>query len=229
MKELFHFDIETAGNYPDYQSFLESDGRGAKLFEQKFNKMGWLEKYGSIESAYKENAGIITTYGRIVCISCGYIDSDGNNRISSFYGDDEKDIVNSFNNAMKKIEKKLFDVCGFRVIYFDIPWVLHKLTKYGIEPANILQTIDKKPWDMRVVDMSDDWRGKFAWSYSFDELAYELDVESPKAKFDGSQVHDAYWRGDINSIKEYCEKDVEVSIEVSKKIYFINQYSKSGF
>lgn len=82
---------------------------------------------------------------------------------------------------------------------------------------------------MRVVDMSDDWRGKFAWSYSFDELAYELGVESPKAKFDGSQVHDAYWSGDINSIKEYCEKDVEVSIEVSKKIYFINQYSKSGF
>jgi predicted PolB exonuclease-like 3'-5' exonuclease len=219
MKELFHIDIETAGNYPDYNTFLLSDERGAKLFEKKYHKMMWEDKYGDIHSAYKENAGIITTYGRIVCISCGYIDSNGVNRISSFYGDNELEIVNNFSEAIKKVEKKAFDICGFRVLYFDIPWVLHKLTKYGIRPADILQTIDKKPWDMRVVDMSDDWRGKFAWAYSFDELAYELGVESPKAKFDGSQVHDAFWRGDIDSIKEYCEKDVEVSIEVSKKLY----------
>lgn len=51
MKELFHFDIETAGNYPDYNTFLEKDERGAKLFEKKFNKMCWSEKYGTIESA----------------------------------------------------------------------------------------------------------------------------------------------------------------------------------
>jgi len=217
--ELFHFDIETAGQYKDYDSFLDNDERGARLFMNKYEKMNWHEKYTDINEAYLENAGIISTYGRIVCISFGYIDNEGNNKISSFYGDDEQDIVNSFNNLLKKIETKSFNLSGFRINHFDIPWVLHKLHKYGIEPANMIYLYDKKPWDMRITDMSDDWKGKFAWAFSFDEMCYELDVVSPKDIINGSDVHKYYWSGKIEQIKTYCEKDVNSSIEVSKKLY----------
>jgi predicted PolB exonuclease-like 3'-5' exonuclease len=217
--ELFHFDIETAGQYKDYDTFLDNDERGARLFMGKYEKMNWSEKYADVNEAYIENAGIISTYGRIVCISFGYIDNEGNNKISSFYGDDEQDIVNSFNNLLKKIETKSFNLSGFRINHFDIPWVLHKLHKYGIEPANMIYLYDKKPWDLRVVDMSDDWKGKFAWAFSFDEMCYELDVVSPKDIINGSDVHKYYWSGKIDQIKTYCEKDVNSSIEVSKKLY----------
>ena len=217
--ELFHFDIETAGQYKDYDTFLDNDERGARLFMGKYEKMNWSEKYTDINEAYLENAGIISTYGRIVCISFGYIDNEGNNKISSFYGDDEQDIVNSFNNLLKKIETKSFNLSGFRINHFDIPWLLHKLHKYGIEPANMIYLYDKKPWDLRVVDMSDDWKGKFAWAFSFDEMCYELDVVSPKDIINGSDVHKYYWSGKIEQIKTYCEKDVHSSIEVSKKLY----------
>ena len=217
--ELFHFDIETAGQYKDYDTFLDNDERGARLFLGKYEKMNWSEKYADVNEAYIENAGIISTYGRIVCISFGYIDNEGNNKISSFYGDDEQDIVNSFNNLLKKIETKSFNLSGFRVNYFDLPWILHKLHKYGIEPANMIYLYDKKPWDLRVVDMSDDWKGKFAWAFSFDEMCYELGVVSPKDIINGSDVHKYYWSGKIEQIKTYCEKDVNSSIEVSKKLY----------
>jgi predicted PolB exonuclease-like 3'-5' exonuclease len=139
--------------------------------------------------------------------------------IRSFYGDDERDIVESFNNLLKKIETKSYNLCGFRINYFDIPWVLHKLHKYEIEPANMIYLYDKKPWDMRMVDMSDDWKGRFAWAFSFDELSYELGINSPKESMNGSQVHEYYWKGRVEDVKTYCEKDVEVSIEVSKKLY----------
>jgi predicted PolB exonuclease-like 3'-5' exonuclease len=217
--ELFFFDIETCGEHKDYNTFLDTDERGARLFLGKYEKMNWSEKYADVNEAYIENAGIISTYGRIVCISFGYIDNEGNNKISSFYGDDEQDIVNSFNNLLKKIETKSFNLSGFRINHFDIPWVLHKLHKYGIEPANMIYLYDKKPWDLRVVDMSDDWKSRFAWAFSFDELAYELGINSPKDAMNGSQVHKYYWSGRIEDIKTYCEKDVEVSIEVSKRIY----------
>lgn len=217
--ELFHFDIETVGQYKDYDTFLDNDERGARLFLGKYEKMNWSEKYADVNEAYIENAGIISTYGRIVCISFGYIDNEGNNKISSFYGDDEQDIVNSFNNLLKKIETKSFNLSGFRINHFDIPWLLHKLHKYGIEPANMIYLYDKKPWDLRVVDMSDDWKGKFAWAFSFDEMCYELDVVSPKDIINGSDVHKYYWSGKIEQIKTYCEKDVHSSIEVSKKLY----------
>ncbi len=218
-QDLFHMDIETAGEFPDWETFKSNDLRGAKLFEGKYNKMNWVEKYGSVDEAYLDNAGIVSTYGRIVCISFGFLDDKGEKKIRSIYGDDEKDIVESFNNLLKKIEKKNFNLSGFRILHFDLPWILHKLHKYGIEPANIIYMYDKKPWDMRITDMSDDWKQKFAWAFSFDEVVYELGLESPKALMDGSKVHQYYWNGRIEDIKTYCEKDISSSIDCSLKIY----------
>jgi predicted PolB exonuclease-like 3'-5' exonuclease len=217
--ELFHFDIETTGQHPDFDTFKSKDQRGSKLFEGKYHKMKWDEKYDSLNDAYCDNAGIISTYGKIVCISFGYIDNTGEKKISSFYGDDERDIVDSFNNLLKKIETKSFNISGFRINHFDIPWVLHKLHKYGIKPADIIYMYDKKPWDMRVTDMSDDWKQKFAWAFSFDEMCYELGVPSPKDDMNGSEVHHVYWSGGIEKVKEYCEKDVSSSIDASLKLY----------
>ncbi len=217
--ELFVFDIETCGSYPDFNTFLNEDDRGAKLFKSKYDKLNWSDKYESIDRAYIENAGIISTYGKICCISFGFIDESGNKKISSFYGEDEFDIVNSFNELLKRIEKKQFNLSGFRINYFDIPWILHKLHKFGIKPADIIYLYNKKPWDLRIVDMSDDWKSKFAWSFSFDEVCYELKIDSPKDKISGSDVHNKYWMGNYVEIKEYCEKDVIASIELSKIIY----------
>ena len=217
--ELFHFDIETVGEHPDFDTFKMADDRGSKLFESKFNKMRWDEKYESVNDAYINNAGIISTYGKIVCISFGYIDSNGSKQIRSFYGDDERDIVNSFNDLLKKIETKSFNLSGFRILHFDIPWVLHKLHKYGIKPSNMISMYDKKPWDMRITDMADDWKQKFAWSFSFDEMCYELGVPSPKEFLNGSEVHHTYWSGGVEKVKDYCEKDVDSSIDAGIKLY----------
>ena len=219
MNDFFMFDIETCGEYPDYNTFLREDERGAKLFESKFKKMGWESKYENVETAYLESAGIISTYGKICCISFGYVNDSGDNQIKSFYGEDEREIVNNFNELLKKIETKAFKLSGFRVFSFDIPFILHKLHKYGIKPANIIYLYDKKPWDSRIVDIADDWKGKFAWAFSFDEVAYELGIKSPKENMNGSEVHEYYHKGKLEDIKRYCEMDINASIEVSKKLY----------
>ena len=219
MNDFFMFDIETCGEYADYTTFLREDERGAKLFESKFKKMGWESKYENVETAYLESAGIISTYGKICCISFGYVSDSGEKQIRSFYGEDEREIVNKFNELLKKIETKKFKLSGFRINYFDIPFVLHKLHKYGIKPADIIYLYDKKPWDVRIVDIADDWKQKFAWAFSFDEVAYELGINSPKENMNGSEVHEYYHKGKLEDIKRYCEMDVDVSIEVSKKLY----------
>ena len=216
--ELFMFDIETVGEYKDYQTFLLNDERGAKLFEAKWKRMKWDEKF-SLEDSYLDQAGIISTYGKICCISFGYVDGNGGKQIRSFYGEDERYIVESFNNLLKKIEKKSFNLSGFRINYFDIPWVLHKLHKYEITPADIIRPYEKKPWEMRVVDMADDWKQKFAYAYSFDEMCYEIGVASPKVNMDGSLVHEYYHAGRLDEIRDYCEMDVSSSIDAGLKLY----------
>lgn len=217
--ELFHFDIECASQYKDFDTFKLNDIIGAKLFENKFEKMNWKDKYSSIDDAYSDQAGIITTYGRICCISFGYINNEGESMISSYYGEDEKEIVTKFNNLLMKIEKKNFNLCGFRILYYDIVFLLHKLHKYKIKPANIIYLYNKKPWETRITDMAEDWKLKFAWQSSFDEVCYELGIESPKDQMSGKEVTSKYWDGKVEEIKNYCEKDVKASIEVSKYLY----------
>jgi len=72
---------------------------------------------------------------------------------------------------------------------------------------------------LRIVDISDDWKQKFAYIFSFDEVCYELGVSSPKDKMNGSDVHIKYWENKIDEIREYCEKDVSSSIDIGKIIY----------
>jgi predicted PolB exonuclease-like 3'-5' exonuclease len=217
-ENLFHLDIETCGLYKDIDEFKINDERGYLLFERKCKKMGWDQKE-EISESYLNQSSIMSTYGKICCISFGYLDLNGSNQIRSLYGDDEFDIVNSFNELLKKIEKKNFSLCGFRIMAFDIPWILHKLHKYDIKPADIILPYDKKPWEMRIVDMSESWKLKFAYSYSFDETAYELDLNSSKINMDGSLVHQYYYSNKIDDIKNYCEDDIRLSIEMSKKLF----------
>ncbi len=217
--ELFHFDIETCGQYSDFKTFEECDQKGAKLFRDKYKKLNLEVKFPDISDAYLDQSPIIPTYGQICCISFGFVDNDGKTKIHSFSGNKEKEIVNSFNDLLKKIELKSFKLSGYRINYFDIPWILHKLHKYSIDPANIIYVYDKKPWETRIVDMADDWKQKFAYMFSFDEMCYELGVTSPKEKMSGSLVHSKFWEGNHNEIMEYCEMDVNACIEVSKLIY----------
>lgn len=218
MKELFMFDIETTGEYKSFDEFKANDERGANLFEGKWKRMRWDEKF-SLEDSYLDQAGIMSTYGRICCISFGYLDNNGQKQIRSFYGEDEKYIVESFNNLLKKIEKKDFSLSGFRILNFDIVWILHKLHKYEITPAEIIRPYEKKPWDMRIIDMADDWKQKFAYAFSFDEMCYELGVASPKVSMDGSLVHEYYHAGRLDEIRDYCEMDVSSSIDAGLKLY----------
>lgn len=221
MRDLFHFDIETCGSYPNFTEFKLNDQIGSELFEKKYEKMKWSEKYGSIEQAYLEQAGVISTFGRICCISYGFKHED-NSRITSSYGTDEEKILIDFKEVLERVEKKNYDICGFRIWYFDIPFILHKMHRHDITPPEILRIYDKKPWETRVRDISEDWRQKFAWSFSFDEVCYELGIESPKQDMNGSMVHEMFWSHDPNNmemIKTYCESDVRASIDVENKIY----------
>jgi predicted PolB exonuclease-like 3'-5' exonuclease len=41
---------------------------------------------------------------------------------------------------------------------------------------------------------------------------------SSKGDLDGSKVKEAYWNGEIERIKTYCEKDVEVAKDLAVRL-----------
>lgn len=219
-RDLFHFDIETTAQYESFYHLEQVDKRGADLFRNKY-EWTWSDKYSSVEEAYLDKAGVLSTYGKIICISFGFLDNNNIPKIKSFYGHDEYEIVNSFNDLLLKIEKKNFNLAGYKILQFDIPYILHKMHKYGIKPADIINPYDKKPWDLRITDLAEEWKQKSLWPIYLDEVAYELGIDSSKDEITGKEVNKAYWenKNNIELIKDYCEKDVNVCIEIEKKIY----------
>lgn len=218
-REFFYLDSESRGKYKSLEDLKNNDKRGYDLFMKRYKKNEWESKYSSPEEAYIENAPIFSTFGSICCISFAYIDNKGDRHISSFYGEDERKILEDFNNLMIKVSQKNFNLFGFRLLYFDIPWILHKLHLYGIKPADIFDIYDKKPWEMRIVDMAELWKQKFAYSNTFDEVAYELGIPSPKESMSGHDVHQFFWDGRLEEIKKYCESDVNCLIDCSEKLF----------
>jgi len=48
-----------------------------------------------------QNAGIFIEFGKIVCISCGFINGNGV-RLTSFYGEDKKILLQEFAHLQNK-------------------------------------------------------------------------------------------------------------------------------
>ena len=221
-KDLFYFDIETTGKYKDYQTCLLEDPKGAELFEKKYHKNDWMkENSPTVDDAYKNFAGLFSTYGKIVCVSFGYFTKKNENgyTVNSIYGDDEEKIINEFSELLSKVSKKGMYLSGYVINAFDIPFVVHKILKYKAPLPSILNLYDKKPWEVSIFDLADKWKYQTKYYASLDEVCYELGIESPKNDINGSEVHKVYWyNNDLERIKMYCEKDVLSTMKVGKRL-----------
>lgn len=222
-KNLFYFDIETVGNHENLSSFQENDETGYQMFTKKYLKSRWMqEKDESLEDSYLNNAPIYSTYGKIVCISFGYFHDKTmrGQTVSSLVGTDEHEIVSRFSELLEKVSKKHMLLSGYFVKSFDIPWVIHKMTKYGLELPRIIDFYGKKPWDIPVVDLAEEWKQQFKNSVTLNEVAYELGVLCTDDEIDGKKVHDVYWKEkNMDKIKRHCECDIINSMRIAERMF----------
>ena len=221
-KNLFYFDIETVGQYKTINSLQANDEKGYLLFKNKYENNLWMQdRSKTIEEAYINNSPLFSTFGKIVCISFGYYHdkTPQGYTVSSIYGDNEQDIITQFQTLIDKVSKRHMILSGYFIRSFDIPWVLHKMNKYNLEPPKLLDIYGKKPWELPIFDLSDEWKQQFKNNVSLNEVAYELEVNVEENDIDGSDVHRVYWEeNDITKIKKHCETDVTNSMRVAEKM-----------
>jgi hypothetical protein len=88
----------------------------------------------------------------------------------------------------------------------------------GKQVPNVISTHEKKPWEVNIIDLKEMWKSFSNLDVTFEEAAYAMNVPSPKDDIDGSQVHGEYWKGNIDRITAYCEKDVRAMINLCENI-----------
>jgi len=207
---ILFLDIETVSQFETYNHLPED---WQELWDLKAQQLLRNKENETTESVY-ERAGIYAEFGKIICISCGYILGNGEDRkliIKSFCGDDEHRLLTEFSAMLgtwsNNAEKSL---CAHNGKEFDYPYICRRMIINGIAIPEALKIAGRKPWEIRHLDTMEMWKfGDFKAYTSLKLLAKALGIPSPKDDIDGSMVNHVYWNGrDLDRIVHYCQKDV---------------------
>lgn len=208
-KVLF-FDIETSRAV----DVLTKDNPLYEAWEYKMRYSIEADKKGFTEDtveSYAEKAALYAEFSVITCISVGYIK---NNKlvIKSFYGQNEHQIITDFFEVLDAFQgswgSKL-RLCGHAIIGFDIPFVMRRAIVNGLPPHDLMDVSGLKPWQIDwVVDTKELWKGSSWGSASLISLAAAFGLPNPKMDIAGHETSDAFFRGEVERIALYCERDV---------------------
>src|SRR4026207_614259 len=98
---ILFLDIETVPQYADYHS-LPKDWKG--LWDIKASYIIRNKEAETTESVY-HRAGIYAEFGKIICIGCGFITGEGDQKkitLKSFSHDNEKILLAEFCEMLSK-------------------------------------------------------------------------------------------------------------------------------
>jgi DNA polymerase elongation subunit (family B) len=224
MQHILFLDVETVSQQP---TFEQLDPHGRSLWQQKIGFMArrddheWAEE--DFAQSYSDKAAIYAEFGKVIVISAGIIShAEGgasNLRIKSFYGQDEKEVLEQFAQVLDRNfnDPNQHMLCGHNIREFDIPYLCRRMTAHHIPLPSLFNITGKKPWEVKyIADTLELWKYGDHKNYtSLDLLAYTLGIPSPKGQMDGSKVGQAYWEHhQLEEIKQYCERDVVTVAQV---------------
>lgn len=217
---ILFLDIETVPQHPSFD-LVPNDWK--ELWTKKAEALLRNRELETVESIYSR-AGIYAEFGKIICISCGVIMGSGENKriiIKSFYGEEEKVILQDFSEMLRKwaVDPNKF-LCAHNGKEFDFPYCCRRMIINGIPIPSILNTAGKKPWEVTHIDTMELWKfGDFKSYTSLNLLAHTLGIPTPKDDIDGSMVGDVYWKEkNLERIATYCQKDVVTAAQVYLRI-----------
>ena len=220
LSNILFLDIETVSQFPEYEQLSD---RLKPLWEKKAKST--LRKYDEalteeeLAESYTNRAAIFAEFGKIVCISVGFISRDKETlkatlRLKSFANKDEKILLQEFTELLNQHynNPNKHGICGHNIKEFDIPYICRRLIINQLPLPAILNIAGKKPWETKhLIDTLTLWKfGDFKNYTSLNLLTAIFDIPSPKDDIDGSQVGVTFWNEEdgLERITTYCEKDV---------------------
>ncbi|TVR39415.1 MAG: 3'-5' exonuclease [Cryomorphaceae bacterium] len=206
---ILFIDIETV---PQYYTFEELSPEMQQLWADKTRFFQQREEK-TPDEVY-ERAGVYAEFGKVVCISMGYLHHTAGEkkfRVTSFSGKDERVLLEEFADLMSgRFSGSNYLLCGHNIKEFDIPYLCRRMLVLGIPLPDLLDLSGKKPWEVPHLDTLELWKfGDYKHYTSLNLLTHIFGIPTPKDDISGADVARVYYEeDDLEKIVRYCEKDV---------------------
>lgn len=210
LEQVLFLDVETTSQYKTYS---EAPSYIQELWDEKAKSL--IKEENTTSSDIYRRAAIYAEFGKIICVSLGFLFKDGEDyrlRIKSIFGHDEKKLLEELVELINKFQTRFNSsyLCAHNGKEFDFPYMARRMLINGIKLPKLLDIAGKKPWEVSHLDTMELWKfGDYKSYTSLKLLAAVFNIPSPKDDIDGSQVYDVYWHeNNLPRIVEYCQKDV---------------------
>lgn len=215
MHKLF-LDIETLPAADKQTKLLR------KLFDKKNSEFS-QEKFDE----FLQKTNFDGAFGRILCIGYAVDDESPQN----FYNEDNEkktlrefwDLVNAISLTPRNAQYPDYGVqfIGHNVMDFDLRFIYQRSIVLGVQPSYELNFARYRNYP--IFDTMKEWVKWSNTSVGLEYLALALGIPSPKDEgIDGSQVAEFYKNGKIEDILKYCQRDVQTTREIYRKMTFEN-------
>lgn len=216
LSKVLFLDIETVPMVGDWSAL---DERTARLFSDKTR---WeQERNGkSAEELWGERGGILSEFGKIICIGLGSLHKDGSAwklRVTSFHGHHEADLLERFRDLLERhYNTDDHWLCAHNGKEFDFPWIARRSIINRVPLPRLLDIGGLKPWEVGHIDTINLW--SFGDRKNFTSLAlltHVLGIPTPKDDITGADVARVYHQDkDLERIATYCRKDVAATVQL---------------
>ena len=215
LEKILFLDIETVPQFGKWDELPKTD---QYLWDKK-TKYQRKDEF-TAEEFYQERGGIMAEFGKIICISVGILEKSERLLIKSFYGDDEKKLLEEFGEIFNRPKLRDVVLCAHNGKEFDFPWIARRFLINGMRPPAPFQMFGKKPWEIPHLDTLELWKfGDYKSFISLELLAHVFGIPTPKDDIDGSMVSSIYHiEKDLFRIVQYCEKDVLTLANVFRRM-----------
>ncbi len=208
MADHLAFDIETvpAADLSEYSEAVQEKIRQKIERQQERNPDFNFQYFASTHG----------DFGKIICISMGYISGE-QIKLKSLYGHDEQGILEEFNQVCRGINGVFIHYNG---INFDAPFILQRMAHHNIRPANErFKQLRRYANDPHFDVMMAYYNWDFQKVLSLGILAELHGVPSPKEDLSGDRVYQAYLNNEWERIVRYCEFDVATTLNLWNKLF----------
>lgn len=233
-KKKLYFDMEWVPISISLENLKTDYPKYYEAFIRRVEKWKTQDKFVDLspDEIYNKEAGFFPEFIKIISISFGFFNNNGELKIDSIYGHDELEILTKTKELLDKVANK-YILCGHSIKRFDMPYLAKRMAINGLQIPFLLNVGDLKPWEQSAVDIAEVWGfGVRAEMYTpLDWICMALDIDTSKSgDITGKDVSHAYWNDNrLEDIKDYCEADVKATAYVDVKMNsYINPKSTSN-